>query len=110
MLIQEIATSTGSVTCLVLGFLLGGMFVGMLWAARSKHRRSRHDYSGRGPADPSTDMAKLVLAAHEAATELDAAVTVGNSHEIVERAYRAEQAARWLAAKIRANEERNKTG
>jgi hypothetical protein len=102
--------TTGSVSCLVLGFLAGAFFVGCLWAARSKHRRSRHDYSGRGPAHPSTDVAKLVLAAHEAAQELDAAVTVGNSDEIVQRAYRAEQSARWLAAKIKANEDRHKTG
>lgn len=109
MLISEIGTTPASVTCLVLGFLMGAMFVALLWAARSKHRRSRHDYSGRGPADPSTDLAKLVLAAHQGAQELDAAVTVGKSHEIIEAAYRAEQSARWLAAKMRADEERNKT-
>jgi hypothetical protein len=100
----------GSVSCLILGFLAGALFMGTLWAARSKHRRTRQDYTGRGPADPSTDLAKLVLAAHDAAQELDAALTVGDSEEIIQRAYRAEQSARWLAAKIRANENRNKTG
>ena len=101
----------GNITCLVLGFLLGAMFTATLWMARKAHKRHHPDYTGReNHAQPSTDLAKLVLAAHQAAQELDAAVTVGDSSEIVDRAYRAEQSARWLAAKIRANEEREKTG
>ena len=99
--------TAGSVACLALGFLMGAAFVTVLWLARRQHNRSRPDYTGRTiSATPSTDLAKLLLAAHQAALELDAALTVGNSQEIIDRAYRAEQSARWLAAKIRANEHR----
>jgi hypothetical protein len=102
----------GNISCLALGFVLGALFVTTLWMARRSHKRHHPDYTGRsvnGNAVPSTDLAKLILAAHQAAQELDAALTVGDSQEIVDRAYRAEQSARWLAAKIRANEDREKT-